>query len=72
VLASLSSLSQEKPMFQRACLSIIRPPNPMACHPDPMACHPEPMTLATGGAPNDSRTDRTSKPEANAYGSGIG
>ena len=32
--------------------------------------NPEPMALATGGAPSDSPSDRTSKPEASAYGSG--
>ena len=52
-------------MFQRACNSTIR-------LPDPMTCHPEPMALATGGAPNDPLPDRTPKPEASAYGSGIG
>ena len=63
-------------MFQRACLSTIRPPDPMACHPDPMTCHPDPMTchpepmaLATGGAPNDSPSDRTVQTETSAYGS---
>jgi len=30
----------------------------------------EPMALATGGAPNDSPSDKTSKPEASTYGSG--